>query len=120
MSVAQVKSEERLRAESTARILGRIILGIAVGMLLGWGWLFIVAGICSFLESVYLFSVVMRTQMLKAEMENQGRELSRREQIGVLGQAQGYALSFAVIQFVISFAVLAAIAVTTKLIASFL
>lgn len=73
----------------------------------------LIAGYCLF-ESAILFSVVRRTQLLKAKLENHGKILTPEEMGKVIGHSQGFALSFAMTQFPLSFITISVFAAFAK------
>ena len=74
------KTENELRQKQNWRIMGRIIIAIASGIvcqiLLDWKWLFIIIGMYCIAEAIFLFSIIRKTQLLKAELENHGKNLT--------------------------------------------
>jgi hypothetical protein len=102
-----MKSDEQLKKDSNNRSLGRVIYGLSVGVLsslfLNWTWFFILIAGYAIVESLILFSIVKRTQLVKRELENQGKVLTPQERGEIIGHSHGYALSFSMVQFLLSF-----------------
>jgi len=111
--------ENDLSKKQKVKTLMRIFVGPAVGIICGlyldWKWLFIIISGYSCLETIWLFSVVRRMQFLKAEFENQDRELTELEKARIIGHATGYAIVFALGQFFLSFFTIALIGSVAKL-----
>lgn len=105
-----MKSDEQLKKDSNNRIFGRVVFGLSVGVLtalfLNWKWFFVLIAGYSTIESLILFSIVKRTQLLKAELENQGKVLNPQEKGQIIGHSHGYALSFSMVQFLLSFVII--------------
>src|SRR5688500_1862371 len=102
-----MKSDGQLRTESNSRTIRRVSFGIVSGIVtaifLNWKWLLLlIAAFCLF-ESIALFKLVKRTQLLRAQLENEGKILSPEERGRIIGHSHGYALSFAVVQYFLSF-----------------
>lgn len=116
------KTENELQQKQNSRIIVRVIIAIATGIIcqifLDWKWLFIIIAIYCLLEAIYLFSIIRKTQLLKAELENHEKNITKQERMEIAGQAIGYAIPFAFGQFILSFVTISIIGTITKLVAS--
>ncbi len=113
-----MKTDEQLKRDSNNRILFRVIFGLSVGVLtalfLNWRWFFgLIAGY-SIIEASILFSIVKRTQLLKAELENQNKVLTPEERGEIIGHSHGYAISFSMVQFFLSFLIISILGALAK------
>lgn len=118
LSIEAFMAENDLRQKAKVRKLDRVFVGLASGIIcslfLDWKWLFIIIGSYCFLESIRLFSIVRRSQLLKGELESEGRDLTEQEKAEIIGHATGYALPFALGQFLLSFILISIIGAITK------
>ena len=117
-----IKIENELRQKQNRRIIGRVIIAVAAGIIcqifLDWKWLFIIIGIYCLLEAIFLFSIIRKTQLLEAELENHEKNLTQQERMEIAGHAIGYAIPLAFGQFVLSFVTISIIGSISKLVAS--
>jgi len=115
-------TENEIKQKQSSRIKARIIIAIATGivcqLLLDWQWLFIIISIYCIVESIFLFSIIRKTQLLKAELENHGKNLSQHERMEITGQAIGYAIPLTFVQFILSFLTLSIIGTISKFVTS--
>lgn len=113
-----MKSDEQLKKDSSYRTLSRVIFGLSVGimtaLLLNWKWFFILISAYAIIEAMIVFSITRRLQLLKAESENQGKILTPQEKGEIIGDSIGYALSFSMIQFLLSFVIISIIGALAK------
>ena len=111
-----MKSEKQLKVESNARTVCRVIFGISSGVVvslfLSWIWLFILIGGYCFVEFLFLFSIVMRSETLKTALGNPGKVLSDKDK----GEIIGHAIGYSTVQFFISFAIIFVIGLISKLV----
>ena len=116
------KTENELRQKQNRRIIGRVIIAIVSGIIcqifLDWKWLFIIIGIYCTVEAIFLFSIIRKTQLLKAELENHDKNLTQEERMEIVGHAVGYAIPLTFGQFVLSFVTISIIGTITKLVTS--
>lgn len=117
-----IKTENELQQKQNSRIIVRVIIAIATGIIcqifLDWKWLFIIIAFYCLLEAIYLFTIIRKTQLLKIELENHDKNLTQQERMELTGQAIGYATPIAFVQFILSFVTISFIGTITKLLAS--
>ena len=113
-----MKSDDQLKKDSNNRIFARVFIGLSVGVLtalfLNWKWFFALIAVYSTIESLILFSIVKRNQLLKVELENQGKVLTPQEKGQLIGHSVGYALSVSTVQFLLSFVIISILGALAK------
>lgn len=86
-----------------ARFLYAIIVATIATLLLSWNLFFILVAGYSIFESVGLFIIIRRIELIKAELDNDGEILTPVQRMEISSDSSHYACAYAMVGFFLSF-----------------
>jgi hypothetical protein len=85
------------------RSLYAILIGILTTLLLHWNFFFIAVSLYCLVESIVVFTLVKRSKLIAAELEEERRTLTVAQQAEISSHSTRYATVFAMVGFYLSF-----------------
>jgi hypothetical protein len=85
------------------RSLYAILIGILTTLFLHWNFLFIAVSLYCLIESIAVFTLIKRSKLIDAELEEEERTLTAIQRAEVASYSTRYAFGYAIVGFYLSF-----------------
>jgi hypothetical protein len=96
------------------RFLYAILIGILTALFLYWTFFFVVVSLYCLVESIVVFTLVKRSKLIVAELEEEGRALTAIQHAEISAHSTRYSFVCAIVGFYLSFLMITCFGVFAK------
>lgn len=96
------------------RSIYAILIGILTTLFFHWNFFFIAVGLYCLFKSIIVFTLIKRSKLTAAELEEEGGTLTSTQRAEISSQSNRYAFVYAFVGFYLSFTMITCVGALTK------